>query len=685
VVFFCFEQKVFFIRQGFVGQPYEEFQHPLEQKGLAERDKGVVPDLELAKELNVSHSEQIVSLLHRAYKFNRGSLHRRRQLQIAAALADEHFLAGAHDVALNYYAEISHSRGLGHWNKVLQHVRLRAADCARILNLSPEFVLHALDWMSCSSGVKELVLQRELMYQEVLQRLNDLTTEAVTLDLSLSSVLQLDVCWRRPEGLAVGGLLPFEEPVAVVVDIKSHFPVPVTDLEIVVELAGFQTDTILSKSVKIDRIPFGKEVRVSVSFGACSVPLARVSIARIVCVAFGGKLLLQLNGDSLPFLMVSGRPALVSILPRHVPDVWLENDIIPISVSVQIPANELDIVRSSLCLEYHDAATGHTLPVASDGVVPVYLLSPKTHAPIPRLEVEEQIKAGESIVISFALRVVTFGDQSFFVRFDYETKDYSACTKLHIPTKVLKPFNCKFQLHRDSMQPLPARHAVAWTNRTLLIASVLENSAEVPVSVSRIDLVVEDESGCSRTSGLDQSLFSIGSCLLHPNAQLAWWEALLIKASHSSPHSWAHLLVKWRNESLGESACDVVTKIPLPLFASGAAPFVFNLIAPSCAVLGEAFEVTVRLTNHSGVPHQMFLFTRERRIHSEVQSYVLDGMKSSHFRVLPNSSWETTYRIISLVAGELPLPAFVVKSKRDNTTVEGSEKGVSVSVLAPKK
>jgi hypothetical protein len=123
----------------------------------------------------------------------------------------------------------------------------------------------------------------------------------------------------------------------------------------------------------------------------------------------------------------------------------------------------------------------------------------------------------------------------------------------------------------------------------------------------------------------------------------------------------------------------------LPQFASGAAPFEFSLDAPSSSVLGESFEVTVRVANRSSAPHQMVLFTRERRVQSEVQSYVLDGMKSVHFRVLPHSVWETKYRIISLLAGELPLPAFVVKSKRDNTTVEGSEKGVSVTIHSKKQ
>jgi len=98
--------------------------------------------------------------------------------------------------------------------------------------------------------------------------------------------------------------------------------------------------------------------------------------------------------------------------------------------------------------------------------------------------------------------------------------------------------------------------------------------------------------------------------------------------------------------------------------------------------MGEAFSVTVRVANNSNVPHQMFLFTRERRVQSEVQSYVLDGMKSAHFKVLPQASWEAHYRIIALVPGELPLPSFVIKSKRDNSTVEGSEKGHSVTVFS---
>lgn len=542
-------------RQRFVGQPYMEFEHPLEQKGVMERDRGVLPDLELAKELNVHHSEHIVSLLHRAYKFNRGALHRRRQLEIASALADEHFLAGAFDVALKYYAEISHARGLGLWAKVLQHVRWRAAECSKNLQLPVDFVVHALDWLSCTSQEKHLAAQRDALFEEVQQQLASLTDPAaVTLDLNLSSVVQLRVAWNRP-----GNVVQFEEPTAVLVTIRSHFPVVCTDMELTVEMSGGATTK--SEALRIDRVPPREDVKVAVSFGgACAQPLARLSIVRITCVAFGGKLVMQLLGSSsLPELVVSGRPSLVSLLPRHVPNVWLENDVIPLSVTVQVPANEREIVRSWLSLEYHDAATGQTLPVASDGVVPVYLLRPKTHEPVARIELDGPLKPGASVAISFGLRVLTFGDQAFFVRFDYETSEYAACSKLAIPTKIHKPFHAKFQLHRDSMQPL-SRNAIAWTDRTLLVAATLENSSDVPVCVTGVDLVVEDEKACVRSTGKNE-MFSLGVCVLQPQAQLGWCEALVIRAARAHPQSWAHLVVHWKNESLGEAACKVVSKV----------------------------------------------------------------------------------------------------------------------------
>ncbi len=659
-------------RQRFVGQPYEEFQHPLEQQKVVERS--IQPDVELAKELNVQHSELIISLLHRAYKFNRGPLHRRRQLQIAASLADEHFLAGAFDLALKYYAEISHARGLGLWSKVLQHVRLRATECARNLNLSVDFVLHSLDWLSCTSGLQQQQ-QRETLYQEVVRQLNTLTDpDCVTLDLHLSSVLQVNARWSKK------GVLPFEEPVALVASIKSHFPVPCTDLDLTVEVAGlFPNGVTKVETVRIESLAPEKDVVVAMSFGASALPLARISVVRMTCMAFGGKLVMQMLGSSsaaiVPDLTVSGRPSLVSLLPRHVPSVWLENDVIPLSVTVQVPVNEREILKSSLSIEYLDAATGgQTLTVASDGVVPVYLLTSKNHEPVPRIVIEEPIKPGGQLAISFALRVQTFGEQLFFVRFDYETSEYAASSKLAMPVKIHKPFHFKFQLLRDSMQPL-SRNALAWTDRSLLVATTLENCCDVPVCVTDVTLVVEDEQACVRTTGHHQ--FQLGDCVLHPRAELGWCESLLIKASRAALQTWAHLVVSWRNDTLGESACVVQTRVALPQFASAPAPFVFSLEAPSTAGLGEAFDVTVKVVNHSGLSHQMVLFARERQAQ---QSYVLDGMKNIHFRMLPHTSWETKYRVISLVAGELPLPAFVIKSKRDNSTVEGSEKGVSVTI-----
>ena len=141
-------------RQKYAGQPYEEFQqvrarvrgkgrpvaaflfdgarpqHPPEIKGVAKRDKPVSAEVELAKELNVMHAELIVSALHHAYKYYRGPTHLRCQLHIACLLADEHFGAGAFDLALRSYGEISQSRGLHNWSRLLYHVRVRATECA---------------------------------------------------------------------------------------------------------------------------------------------------------------------------------------------------------------------------------------------------------------------------------------------------------------------------------------------------------------------------------------------------------------------------------------------------------------------------------------------------------------------------------------------------------------------------
>ncbi len=663
-------------RQKFVGQPYEEFQHPLEQKGLAERDKGIQPDLELAKELNMAHSETIISLLHRAYKYNRGPTHKRRQLHIACSLADEHFGAGAYPVALKYYAEISHSRGLGQWSRVLQHVRARATECARKMALPVDFVTHALDWLS-SSGPFSPQEEREKLFREARQMLETLPTDdVVTLDLAVSNVVEVSASWDRPSSV----VLPFEEPVVVLVSIKSRLPTACAGVELRVDLAGIAADNGFTCQVIPDLVlaPNERSV-VPVSFGSCAPPLARLSIARVTLHAFGGKVLLRL-GEQAGGLSISGRPALVKVMAQSVPDAWLENDLIPLSVVLQNPPLEKEIVRGRLFIDYHDSATGRTLPVSSDGVVPVYLL--RSHQQesslVSFIALEEALKSGESIVVSFALRFVTFGEQSFSVRFDYETADYAASSKLLVPIKVLKPFLCKFQLHRDTMQPLPARNAVAWVNRPLLISALLENCCEVPLSIAGLELVVEDAAAAKHTSAKREAAAS----LLAPQSQFSWWESVTVQAERAVPQSWGHLLVRWKNEQLGEAAALIVTKLPLPQFSSGAAPFGFALHAPATAVIGEAFVVTVRVANNSSVPHQMFLFTRERRMQSEVQAYVLDGMKSAHFKVLPQSVWEAHYRIIALVPGELPLPSFVVKSKRDNSTVEGSEKGCSVTVFS---
>lgn len=85
-------------------------------------------------------------------------------------------------------------------------------------------------------------------------------------------------------------------------------------------------------------------------------------------------------------------------------------------------------------------------------------------------------------------------------------------------------------------------------------------------------------------------------------------------------------------------------------------------------------RLVCRLTNRTDTAHQMFLFTRERRATVDFQGYALDGPKTMHFKILPRATWVTTYLLVPLVAGELALPSFVIKCKRDvSTTVEGSD------------
>ena len=368
------------------------------------------------------------------------------------------------------------------------------------------------------------------------------------------------------------------------------------------------------------------------------------------------------------------------MLAQNVPNVWLENDLVPITVELRNPATEKDVIKGRLLVDFHDSATGRTLPVASDGVLPVYLLQSHLDAAslVPHVDVECPIKPGETRLVSLALRFVTFGEQTFFLRFDYETAEYASSSKLLVPVKVHKPFSCKFQLHRDTMQPLPSRTSPAWVNRPLLVSSILENVCDVNLSIGKMALVVEDERAAQRTSGANVAQSAVE--LLQPHGQCTWWESLQVLEERPETHVWGHLQVHWKNLSLSPSA-EVMTKIPLPPFMASAAPFFFSLEAPATAEIGQSFNVTVRVSNNSDLPHQMFLFTRERRVHSEVQSYVFDGKKSEHFKIFPRSTWEAHYKIIALVAGELPLPSFVVKSKRDNTTVEGSERGQSVTVL----
>ncbi len=142
---------------------------------MAERDKAVSVEMELAKELNVMHSELIVSALHHAYKYYRGPLHRRRQLHIACLLADEHFSAGAFDLALRFYGEISQSRGLHNWSRLLYHVRMRAAECAERLNLSVDFVRHSLALLMCTMPVSVDAAQREQRQRQALETAKSLT------------------------------------------------------------------------------------------------------------------------------------------------------------------------------------------------------------------------------------------------------------------------------------------------------------------------------------------------------------------------------------------------------------------------------------------------------------------------------------------------------------------------------
>ena len=668
-------------RQRFVGQPHDEYsQHPLESKSFMENDRSMQPDLELAKELNMPHSELIISLLHRSYKYFRGSMHRRHQLQIACALADEHFLAGDFDLALKFYAEISHSRGLHNWSEVLYHVRGRAVECARKLSLRPDFIRHALDLLSCTPR-EALDETRLALYKEAMEALEALEDPSfVTIDLAVSAPILLSPSWSLKASDETAGtaaaMLPFEDALVVLVRLESRLPVACADAVLEVELAGVEdgAETTLIKSVAAVNLEADSELIVPVSFGPASYPLARVTIVQISLKTCDGKLRFQLvDPPKCPALVVSGRPSLVSITLDEQPKVWLENDTSLVVIKLENSPQEKRLVKGTLYIDYHDLATGRTLPVASDGVVPVYLTNGQGDQ-VAHIDVGEGLDSGANILVHLGLQFETFGEQSFFVRFDYETEEYSASQKLLVHVKVNKPFQCRFQMHRDTLHPLPMRGAATWMGRTVLLSTLLENTCtDVTINVKSIQLILDDSSAQQTSSNV------IGATL-EPQTQFSWWDSFVINKI-SELQAWGCVNIIWSRQQGPE----ISTRIPLPQFSSELAPFEFSIDAPKAAVLGEPFSVLVRLANKTILPQQMFLLVRERRMNSSTQSCVFEGPKVLHFKLLPNSVWEQTFWITSLVAGDLPLPLFVLKNKRDNlnSTVEGSDQGVSVFCAAP--
>ena len=612
----------------------------------------------MAKEINYPYSDMIISLLHKAYKYFRGAAHKRRILHIACLLADEHFVAGSYELALKFYSEISYSKGLKLWMSILYHVRSRAIECSKQLELHSDVVRHSLSLIRTSPKVSK----RSEIFQRALKQLSKLKEEEkIVFDMGeQGSFVEVFVDW---ESLVVA----FDKEVVALVTLKSFVPVKFERLTVELNSTTHVSDPmVLSKTVDEDiEIAEGESKTITLNFGVISVPLSKLSVAKVSLIVQNTQSKLQLQSLDPPsaVLSIGGRQAMVQLLCKEAPDLWIENDLSRVCLAIANGSNEqsLDILRGRLIVEYHDAVTGRTVPVSNDLAIPL-LLQTKEMGETNKVDIGI-IEKGQTVEVEFLLQFVKFGDHNITIRLDYETSDYITSSKLALSAKVHRPFQMKFQFHRDTMHAIPSRNCVMWVGRNTMVSMCLENLCSVPLEVSSMECEFADTECLKKRS---KNVFP--TTVLEPHTQFTWWESFEV-LSMKSMGDHGSAVIKWKREN----GLDIVTKYKLPSFQS-------VLDSPSSAYIGESFQVIVRVVNHSNLSHQMFLFTRERRLNAEVQGYVFTGPKTLHFTILPKCVWEAKYLVVPLLVGELPLPSFVIKSKRDNSTVEGSDQGRTLSV-----
>lgn len=479
-------------RQRYAGQPYDEVAaHPLQLKGPGDSDKPMTMETELAKELNVKHSEIIVSLLHRAYKFFRGPLHRRRQLHIACLLADEHYAAGALELALKFYAEISHSRGVLAWGRLLHHVRARATDCASRLGLREEFVRHSFALLTCSANATRAPETQRAALEALV-----LLDAPLRVQVADAAIVEVCASWSNVAP-ALG------EPVHLLLELKSLLPLALRVESLRVELASHGDPAhVLHTLSRAEAVELAPHTATPLVLGLADVgapPDAHVVVASVELAACQGRLLLQASVPHTMMLSVPGRQSAVTLTVVNAPAVWLDNDLTQLVLAVR--NNEAHALeRGRVEVDVVDLAAKRTTPLPTDSFS--LFSDPHSLNAVASVAVPP-VAPGATVHVPLWLRASgVSGEHHFVPRLEYgsDQNPVSARTPAPLSATVHKALSARFAFYRELMLPVGARAPTVWLNRPTMVSSMIENVAPVPVELVGVAVQFADTASFRTTS-----------------------------------------------------------------------------------------------------------------------------------------------------------------------------------------
>ncbi|PRP75617.1 hypothetical protein PROFUN_07983 [Planoprotostelium fungivorum] len=632
-------------KQEYVGQTddhhREKFLFVLSPQVLEKEEKKEIDFIDICREMLVSHSSEILDLLHKAYDHYK-SKSSRMALYTGALIGQERFASEKYEVAKKWFDRIAANYRGEMWWSLLANTLNYSLLCSLRLNLPGDFVNYSMQLLAPNMPIP---------IEEKKKILGDF--------ISL---------YERAEGLfpnqdQLGPIMtPFtkgtfyaKSRMDFVLRLSSQFPGTIQFSRVQIQFNDSTYDTIIDDP---QQLIFDVGAVKKFEFSFVTKERTEVKCTSVTAVLGGGNTNIHFlwkldawptfksNSDDPDAFVertstkVLAYEARLEITALHTPPALVGEYYY---MQIRMKNKGESISRGSISFDINP-------PIKEDCFFTTEDRTKKLND-IPL----EDIHLDEEFSQNFYFHTNVPLTRKIVVKVNYETvTHFTSFAERSFDVPVVQPFNVQCHFYTSHFSPINTLSANSIVvNQPFYLSLDVVNNA--PFQLKWLQSVPQFQHvTCIGTSkGEDKT-----QVMHHDNRYAVWYKLLPSTGGDNIPLGSVQLTWQ-RTESLESSPVPVIANLEVPDTKISTAPFSIRFDNPSSTVLGHLFSYMIELHNHTDTLQEFGLSVGDNG------AFLFAGDKQlSSLSIHPHRSTVLRYNLLPLSAGRQPLPAIHITSKR---------------------